>query len=99
MLSYAQARTRLATVVALGLAATTIAVTAPAAWAVDDVAPRLDSITFTSPADVQPGDPLTVNECLSWSAEAVEQSGSHITHPGPYSERLPDASVSVTRYR
>lgn len=78
MLSYAQARTRLATLLALVLAATTIAVTAPAAWAVDDVAPKLDSITFTSQADVQPGDPVTISYAVTDDSPTVSIEASFL---------------------
>ncbi|MGW5241570.1 FG-GAP-like repeat-containing protein [Monashia sp. NPDC004114] len=65
MFTYARARARLAVLLTLGLAATTVALAAPAASAAD-VAPRLDSISFTSPAAVTPGDAVTI----SYSATA-----------------------------
>jgi hypothetical protein len=113
VLSYAQARTRLATLLALGLASTAIAVTAPTAWAADDVAPRLDSITFTSPADVRPGDPVSISYAVTDDSPTVSieasfldgaqrrtewDFGHDLPLTGAASATVPDGLANVTAY-
>lgn len=78
MFSYARVRGRVAALLAVGVTATTISAIAPAAWAADVLAPRLDSITFTSPADVRPGDPVTISYAVTDASPTVSVVASFL---------------------
>ncbi|GAA1989699.1 hypothetical protein GCM10009817_34560 [Terrabacter lapilli] len=97
----AQIRTRLAALLAVGLAATTVAVTAPAAWAVDDASPRLDSISFTTPIDVVPGDPVTISYSATDASTTVRIVAYFVDGTGRrtewhFGDQLPLAGVAST---
>lgn len=102
-LSYAQIRTRLAALLAGCLAATAMSVTAPGAWAVDGVGPRLDAISFTSPADVHPGDALTISYSATDASTTVSIVATFVDSAGrrtewSFGDRLPltgQASTTV----
>ena len=103
MFSYAHARRRLAALLAVGVAATTAATTAaaPAAWAVDDVAPRLDSVAFTSPVDVGPGDPVTISYSATDASPTVSIVASFVDAAGrrtewDFGDQLPLTGVAST---
>lgn len=101
MFSFAHARGRLAALLAVGLASTTIAATAPNAWAADDVAPRLDSISFTSPADVGPGDAVTISYSATDTSPTVSIQAVFVDAAGRWTDwdfghDLPLAGVGAT---
>ncbi|MFC7594168.1 FG-GAP-like repeat-containing protein [Terrabacter sp. GCM10028922] len=76
----------MAALTAVGIAATTTAATAPAAWAVDEVSPRLDSISFTSPASVTPGDPVTISYSATDTSSSVSIVASFVDGAGRRTE-------------
>ncbi|WP_020145371.1 FG-GAP-like repeat-containing protein [Terracoccus sp. 273MFTsu3.1] len=85
-------------------------VSAPSAWATDDVSPRIDTISFTSAPDVSPGDPVTISYSVTDASSTVSivasfvdgagrrtewDFGSHLPLSGVASSTVPDGLADV----